>query len=130
NSLQLAVAKYLYDPFGNSISAGGPWADVNLYRFSSKEAHIGSELYYYGRRFYEPCLQRWLNRDPLQEVEGINIYTFVRNAPVIRSDAFGLESSKGFGYEIKTATQVFRGVVDFGDKTAMLKFVDAVQTVE
>jgi hypothetical protein len=37
NSQQLAVAKYLYDPYGNILSLSGPLAEVNLYRFSSKE---------------------------------------------------------------------------------------------
>src|SRR5205809_5140641 len=39
----------------------------NVYRFSSKEIHVNSGLYYYGYRWYAPNLQRWLNRDPLGE---------------------------------------------------------------
>jgi len=36
-------------------------ATANVYRFSSKEVHPNSGLYYYGFRFYDPTLQRWLN---------------------------------------------------------------------
>lgn len=90
NTQQLIVAKYLYEPFGNLIAANGPLADVNLYRFSSKEAHPNSGLVYYLYRFYEPTLQRWGNRDPLGELGGINLYGFVANNPVILIDAYGL----------------------------------------
>jgi RHS repeat-associated protein len=67
NSSQYIVAKYLYDAFGNVLSAAGSLAQQNLYRFSSKEAHLNSGLVYYLYRFYDPNLQRWPNRDPLDE---------------------------------------------------------------
>jgi RHS repeat-associated protein len=56
------VAKYRYDPFGNTISSSGTLAGANVYRFSSKEIHVNSGMYYYGYRFYDPNLQRWINR--------------------------------------------------------------------
>jgi YD repeat-containing protein len=31
------VARYLYDPYGNLLAKSGAMADVNKYRFSSKE---------------------------------------------------------------------------------------------
>src|SRR5205085_3309695 len=52
NALQVPVAKYLYDPFGNLLSATGPLAEANLYRFSSKETHVNSGLSYYLYRYY------------------------------------------------------------------------------
>ena len=61
------VASYRYDPFGTIISKSGSLADANLYRFSSKEFHVNSGKYYYGFRFYDPQLQRWINRDPFGE---------------------------------------------------------------
>jgi uncharacterized protein RhaS with RHS repeats len=47
-------------------------------------------LYYYGYRYYDPNLQRWLNRDPIQEAGGINLYGFVGNDAVNIFDLFGL----------------------------------------
>jgi RHS repeat-associated protein len=91
NSQQLAVAKYLYDSFGNILSLTGPLADANLYRFSTKEYHLNSGLSYYLRRFYEPNLQRWLNRDPIGEAGGINLYGYVGNSPPNRIDPLGLD---------------------------------------
>ena len=86
---QNIVAKYQYDPFGSLISSTGPKASANVYRFSSKEMHVASSLYYFGYRFYEPKLQRWINRDPISEDGGINLYRFVRNNPLNRVDPFG-----------------------------------------
>ena len=70
-SNQLVAARYSYDPFGNTLAATGPLAEANLYRFSSKEFHPNSGLIYYLYRFYDPNLQRWVNRDPIKEWEGL-----------------------------------------------------------
>ncbi len=90
NSTQGIVARYLYDPYGNLLAKAGSLADANLYRFSSKELHPSSSLYYYGYRFYAPNLQRWLNRDPILERGGLNLYAFAKGAPSFRVDAHGL----------------------------------------
>ncbi|HWW03186.1 MAG TPA: RHS repeat-associated core domain-containing protein [Candidatus Acidoferrum sp.] len=87
---QSIAARYLYDPYGNILSQSGLLAAANLYRFSSKEFHVNSGLVYYLYRFYDSSLQRWLNRDPIQEAGGINLYEFVGNDPVDNIDPFGL----------------------------------------
>ena len=40
--------------------------------------------------FYDPSLGRWVNRDPIQEKGGLNLYRFTRNNPVIWIDRWGL----------------------------------------
>ncbi len=35
-----------------------------------------------GYRYYSPELGRWLNRDPIGEEGGLNVYSFLRNAPI------------------------------------------------
>jgi len=111
---QSMVASYRYDPFGNTISSSGTLSGVNVYQFSSKERHNNSGMYYYGYRWYDPNLQRWLNRDPLGEsgfelvqrvaplrsqpfigfaaelVEDPNLYTYLANEPINRTDGEGL----------------------------------------
>jgi uncharacterized protein RhaS with RHS repeats len=42
------------------------------------------------RAFYDPSLGRWINRDPVAEAGGINLYGFVANNPVSRGDYWGL----------------------------------------
>jgi len=101
---QVTVASYRYDPYGNAISSSGGLAGANVYRFSSKEIHANSGMYYYGYRFYDPNLQRWPNRDPLAEQgfetllgqepfvegDGPNLYHFVWNDPLNDYDTNGL----------------------------------------
>ena len=47
---------------------------------------IYTGLYYYGYRYYDPETGRWLNRDPIEERGGVNLYGFVGNDPVGRID--------------------------------------------
>ena len=61
NTNQSVVASYRYDPFGNTLSSSGTLAAANLYRFSSKQIDTFTGMYYYGYRFYDPVVQRWLN---------------------------------------------------------------------
>jgi RHS repeat-associated protein len=83
------VARYEYDPFGKLIGKCGPMADTNRYRFSSKEISQVSGLYSYGFRFYDQTLARWLNRDPMGESGGINLFEPVCNSPLNCVDTDG-----------------------------------------
>jgi RHS repeat-associated protein len=83
------AAKYLYDPYGNLLAMYGSLAGANTYRFSSKEWDGNAGLYYYGYRFYDPNLQRWVNRDPIEEFGGINLYEMVGNDPIDQFDILG-----------------------------------------
>ncbi len=91
NSNQLVVARYEYDPFGNTLSISGPKAWVNPCRFSSKPIHELSGRYDFLLRWYAPELQRWLSRDPIGESEGVSLYGFVGNDAVDFWDAVGLQ---------------------------------------
>jgi RHS repeat-associated protein len=93
SSCQALTASYRYDPFGNTISSTGGPQDPNVYRFSSKEILVNSGLYYYGYRFYDPSLQRWLNRDPAYEKGGLNLHRFAENNPLQRFDPDGRDVS-------------------------------------
>jgi RHS repeat-associated protein len=85
-------ARYVYDPFGNLVAKSGYLADANLYRFSSKELHPNSGMYYYGFRFYEPTLQRWVNKDPLGIRGGLNLHAAFFNNPMRFVDRDGLDN--------------------------------------
>jgi RHS repeat-associated protein len=63
----MILAQYEYDPFGNLSAKGGLMAELNKYRFSSKEWEQNAGLYYYLYRFFDPNLQRWPNQDPVRE---------------------------------------------------------------
>jgi RHS repeat-associated protein len=89
DSSQAVAASYRYDPFGNTLSSSGTLAATNVYRFSSKEVHGSSGMYCYLYRFYDPNLQRWINRDPREERGGINLQGFAGNDPVNDLDPYG-----------------------------------------
>ena len=84
------VASYTYNAFGKHISKSGALADFFRHRFSTKYFDAETELYYYGYRFYHPILMRWLNRDPIEENGGVNLYGFCGNNGVVKYDKFGL----------------------------------------
>ncbi len=84
------VANYEYGPFGELIRQTGPMATANPFRFSTKYQDDESDLLYYGYRFYDPSTGRWLNRDPLGEQGGENIYYYVGNDPDNQIEFLGL----------------------------------------
>jgi RHS repeat-associated protein len=93
DSSQAMAAAYRYDPFGNLISSSGSMAATNHLRYSSKEVDLNSGMYIYLYRFYDPALQRWLNRDPMEEDGGINLYEFCHNSPGDYADPDGQDIS-------------------------------------
>ena len=114
NEKHAVVARYVYEPFGNVVSMSGPLAEVNLYRFSSKEAHPVTGLVYYGFRFYDPNLQRWVNRDPIEEDSGGNLYEFCYGAPVVWADPDGLAASD-FSLCVAACWLGFKSVAELTD---------------
>ena len=87
NASGAIAAKYEYSPFGEIISQTGGMADEFMFRFSSKYFEKEAGLYNYGYRYL--WRDRWLNRDPIQEKGGLNLYGFVLNNPVLFIDPFG-----------------------------------------
>ncbi len=96
------TAKLTYSPFGEKLSG----ADLP-FTFSTK-ASDSSGLSYYGHRFYNPEIGRWLSRDPIGERENdiislskhkrnnFNIlYGFVSNNPINHWDYIGLLLGQG-----------------------------------
>jgi RHS repeat-associated protein len=84
-------ANYEYGPFGELARSSGTMADTNPFRFSTKYQDDESGFLYYGYRYYNPTLGKWLGREPLGEGESPNLYNFVRNNAVNSFDRLGLE---------------------------------------
>jgi RHS repeat-associated protein len=83
-------ARYEYGPFGEAIRVSGAGAENNPFRFSTKYCDDETGFYYYGYRLYNPSTGRWLNRDPIGEKGGLNLYGFMRNDSVNAVEQLGL----------------------------------------
>uniref|UniRef100_UPI00048B5F99 RHS repeat-associated core domain-containing protein n=1 Tax=Pseudomonas sp. Ant30-3 TaxID=1488328 RepID=UPI00048B5F99 len=80
-----------YYPFGGTAWSNGEAVQVSykIVRYSGKERDA-TGLYYYGFRYYIAWLQRWVNPDPAGDIDGLNIFVFVRDNPIRYKDANGL----------------------------------------
>jgi RHS repeat-associated protein len=59
------------------------------YRFTGKERDEETGLYYHGARYYAPWLARWVSCDPAGNVDGLNLYRYPRNNPMVFIDPKG-----------------------------------------
>jgi RHS repeat-associated protein len=55
-------------PFGELITATGPMAIANPFRFSTKYQDDETDLLYYGYRYLSTSAGRWLSFDPIEEL--------------------------------------------------------------
>jgi len=82
-----------YYPFGGTSwwrSKSALSASYKSIGYCSKERDA-SGFYYYGLRYYAPCLLRWINPDPAGDVDGQNRYRFGLNNPTSGVDSQGLK---------------------------------------
>jgi RHS repeat-associated protein len=75
---------------GNTVSSGGTMAEFFSHRFSTKYWDPETDLYYYGHRFYNPALGRWMSRDPIGERGGIPVTVAFANDAINLIDVLGL----------------------------------------
>ena len=73
-------ARYDYDAWGRRTKISGDLDADFAYTGHYWDAFAGVYLTYY--RPYDPELDRWLNRDPIGERGGINLYGYVFNDPI------------------------------------------------
>ncbi|HCL32122.1 MAG TPA: hypothetical protein DHW50_00500, partial [Akkermansia sp.] len=89
---QTRRARYEYAPFGSLLTAKEDMAQENKFRFSCEYADDELGLVYYNYRHLNPTDGRWINRDPIQEQGGWNLYSFINNSINIEADLLGLSS--------------------------------------
>jgi RHS repeat-associated protein len=92
------TASYHYNPWGALLGITGSHSSANTMRHSSKpwfgwRGSSTAGLTYFGYRFYDPTTMRWVNRDPIGEEGGLNLYQFVKNSPMNLFDPLGLQSN-------------------------------------
>ncbi len=90
DSIGAVRARYDYDPYGNRTKVSG---DLDAdFGFTGYYYHQASGLNLAPYRGYDPAVGRWLNRDPIGEAGGNNLYSYVLNNPVLLVDPFGLDA--------------------------------------
>jgi RHS repeat-associated protein len=112
SSSGLVTHGYRYGPFGEPIDGQG--AALAVFGYSTQYRDVETGFLYYGHRYYDPELGRWISRDPLNELAfrqfptrdleksdvlfDLNVfapqdYLFLDNAPTHSFDLLGLASA-------------------------------------
>lgn len=82
---------------------------LNPWRYSSKRFDEETGFLYFGRRYYLPESGRWITKDPLGHVDGMNRYAFVQNNPISNVDHFGLLTWESFFGSLSGTYHCFLG---------------------
>jgi RHS repeat-associated protein len=85
------IQRYIYEPFGNLVVSKG--TGKNNYTFTGKERDLESNLFYFGARYYNPILGRFISKDigrpKYEDPQSINRYLYCLNNPLIYVDPDG-----------------------------------------
>ncbi len=80
---------YVYGGTAFTLAENQLEAGSKELRFCGKERDTVTGLYYYGARYYAEWLCRWMSPDPAGQVDGLNLYEYVRSNPVNYNDPTG-----------------------------------------
>ncbi len=89
------VERYEYTPFGTTTVKNGSGQTIpetaigNPWAFTGRRYDAKAGLYDYRARHYAPTIGRFMQRDPMGYVDGVNLYAYVGNNPVTWIDPSG-----------------------------------------
>ena len=92
-----------YTPYGVVTYRNADWstatssANGNTTLYTGRTLDLLTSLYYYRARYYDAGLERFVNRDPISYRGGINLYEYVGDDPLTRTDPTGLEVKSCIG---------------------------------
>ena len=96
NSVGMPLSSTQFSPFGAELSLATPSPDH--YKFTGKERDTESGLDYFGARYYGSSMGRFMSPDPsglayanLANPQSFNLYSYVRNNPLVNIDPTGLK---------------------------------------
>ena len=126
---QIGSTRIVTDDTGNIVYAAAhdPYGGVqqtwvNVFnpelKFSGKEQDAESALYYFGARYYDPALYRFLSPDPVIPTERAlynhqswNLYGYCRNNPISFADPDGRETINIFILRFYYGTNSTQGLI-------------------
>ncbi|WP_144467432.1 SpvB/TcaC N-terminal domain-containing protein [Bacillus toyonensis] len=85
-----------YTPYGSTAYCSGRGAaEVSLkrYRYTGKERDEETGFSYHGARYYVLWLGRWLSSDPMNLIDGGNLFAYVRGNPIRLVDQTGTQGN-------------------------------------
>ena len=87
----LSYQAFVYDPYGRGAPYPGTAPSIfPSFGFTGLYSHLPSGLSFATYRAYSAEVGRWINRDPIGERGGLNVYEYVGGSPLNYSDPLGL----------------------------------------
>jgi RHS repeat-associated protein len=91
NASSVVSSRMEFGPFGEVIRRT---ANVSLpLQWSTRYTDVETDLTYYGFRFYDCRLGRWIGRDPIEEQDTVNLFAYVKNGPLLQFDRLGKDGN-------------------------------------
>jgi RHS repeat-associated protein len=114
------VQSLAYDPFGFTVYSGGVSEPSNQYTGQKKD---GSGLYYYGARYYDPELGRFISPDRLL-VDGLNRYAYCKNNPIKYIDPTGKYTEEQFNEGQRIYNEQLKNEINTSETTGGTSYRD------
>ncbi|MFC5744289.1 SpvB/TcaC N-terminal domain-containing protein [Actinomadura rugatobispora] len=85
-----------YHPYGTTayLASRNRLETSKRYRYTGRERDEETGLHYHGERFYASWLARWTSCDPLDLVDGTNVFAYVNGRPTGMVDPDGTAAKK------------------------------------
>lgn len=137
------VARYVYDAWGNhtvydaneNINTDENFiGNINPFRYRGYYFDVETGLYYLNSRYYDPFACRFINADDISYIEpetinGLNLYAYCLNNPIIYSDPYGTWSWssfwRGLGYIITGVGAIVAGALVMASGVALVPMLIA-----
>lgn len=101
------VSNLSYTPYGNLVASESTGTDVSDEKYTGQKLDSGTGLYYYGARFYDPDIGRFISPDSIIDgpgtTQGWNRYMYVHGNPVMHNDPSGNSSEAILGAVYNTS---------------------------
>jgi RHS repeat-associated protein len=118
---------YEYDAYGRQTAIYQSANGKSDFGYTGHYYHAASGLGLATYRGYNPDLGRWLSRDPIEEMGGMNVYGYVGNTPVDVTDLSGLAPDIDYHSPLDPADRAARNIPD--DATRITIFGHATNTI-